>query len=95
MMKVNRVWVRTADLGIFLGRRFFCVDFGLRGVESDHDATEIQLRSVVRWHDTPYSHLRYVEPSHDAPHFPESSLKTQKKLPTYFIHSDKVSREAI
>src|SRR5699024_1930092 len=23
MMKVNRVWVRTADLGIFLGRRFF------------------------------------------------------------------------
>src|SRR5699024_323103 len=24
MMKVNRVWVRTADLGIFLGRRFLC-----------------------------------------------------------------------
>ena len=33
MMKVNRVWVRTADLGIFLGRRFFVwVEFGLRGV---------------------------------------------------------------
>ena len=65
-MEVNRVWVRTADLGIFLGRRFFCVDFGFRGVKSDHDATEIQLRGVVWWHDTPYFHLRGVESDLDA-----------------------------
>ena len=42
------------------------MDFGFRGVESDHDATEIQLRGVVWWHDTPYFHLRYVESDHDA-----------------------------
>src|SRR5699024_2533633 len=66
MMKVNRVWVRTADLGIFLGRRFF-VWILVCGVSSRittlrkfscgaswgwRDTTEIQLRTVVSRRDT-------------------------------------------
>ena len=54
---------------------FFVESYWLRGVVSEHDATEIGLWSVVSGHDATHLDLRGVAGMHDTPQIPKILLR--------------------
>lgn len=102
--------MRTADLGMFPGLAVFVwAEFGLRGVvgvarhygdsvadrreQARHYGNSVADRRGVARHSVfAFAVRRAIS---RRPAFSRKLTENSKKLPTYFIHSDKVSREAI